>query len=737
MTDVTKILDGLNEPQREAVIAPPGPLLITAGAGSGKTTVLTRRIAWLIEATGVSRHRIIAVTFTNKAAREMKSRVESLLGTNSAPYQIATFHGFSNRFLRLHHEAAGLPRSFTILDQDDQKSFINRLMIDSQLNVKSKTAKDAQNYINKKKEQQVRATQIDTNDDFFDRTFGPIYQLYEQECNARGLVDFAEILLRTVEVMKRNELVRNEIRQRYEHVLVDEFQDTNAIQIEWLKLFCGHSNYITAVGDEDQSIYGWRGAVSKNMMDFKLIFPNTKVVRLEQNYRSTQTILSAANAVISRNQDRFEKNLWTDRDGGERIRLYSAYDYRDESQFVAKKIMEYRESGIPYSDISILYRTHAQSRIFENTLSSYKIPFRIFGGLRFFSRLEIKHALAFLRLIVDPDNNPAFQRIINEPPRGIGDVAQNRIFEIARNYEVSYMEATKMIVQDSSEQKRIRSPLEKFLKLIDDMRADCSHLSLSGIIASVNRYSGLRDYYVSRDTDIDKPRVENLDELVNSGENYIRTMMDEATSTDSVSDGIDAVAPFLDSVTLDAGDTYDDETSTVQLMTLHQAKGLEFPVVFLIGMDEKLLPHANSMNLFGRTSDLAAEGIEEERRLCYVGMTRAQDQLYLTRANFRLVLGESTICVQSRFLKEIPAEYLQNAELNSEDEHPDSATAAAISLPEVDGLPGKQVRHKKFGEGTVIDANLENSYTLIRINFKDVGEKLLVMDQANLEFIGN
>ena len=351
--------------------------------------------------------------------------------------------------------------------------------------------------------------------------------------------------------------------------------------------------------------------------------------------------------------------------------------------------------------------------------------------------MEIKHALAFLRLIVDPDNNPAFQRIINEPPRGIGDVAQNRIFEIARNYGVSYMESTKMIVQDSSEQKRIRSPLEKFLKLIDDMRADCSHLSLSGIIASVNRHSGLRDYYVSRDTDIDKPRVENLDELVNSGENYIRTMMDEAISTDSVSDGIDAVAPFLDSVTLDAGDTYDDETATVQLMTLHQAKGLEFPVVFLIGMDEKLLPHANSMNLFGRTSDLAADGIEEERRLCYVGMTRAQDQLFLTRANFRLVLGESTICVQSRFLKEIPAEYLQNAELNSEDEHPDSVKAVANSLPEVDGLPGKQVRHKKFGEGTVIDANLENSYTLIRINFKDVGEKLLVMDQANLEFIGS
>ena len=737
MTDVTHILEGLNEQQREAVVAPLGPLLITAGAGSGKTTVLTRRIAWLIEATGVSRHRIIAVTFTNKAAREMKSRVESLLGANSAPYQIATFHGFSNRFLRLYHEAAGLPRAFTILDQDDQKSFINRLMNDSQLNVKSKSAKDVQNYINKKKEQQVRATQIDMSDDFFDSTFGPIYQLYEQECNARGLVDFAEILLRTVEVMKRNELVRNEVRERYEHVLVDEFQDTNAIQIDWLKLFCSHSNYITAVGDEDQSIYGWRGAVSKNMMDFKLIFPNTKVVRLEQNYRSTQTILSAANAVISRNKDRFEKNLWTDREGGERIKFLSAFDYREESLFVAKKIMEFQESGMPYSDISILYRTHAQSRIFENTLSSYRIPFRIYGGLRFFSRMEIKHALAYMRLVVDPDNNPAFERIINVPPRGIGEVARSRIAEVARSHNISHMEATKMIVQDSTEPKRIRTPLEIFLQLIDDMRADCSRLSLSGIIKSVNQFSGLRDHYVSRDTELDKPRVENLDELVNSGENFIRTLMDEGISTDSVSDGIEAIAPFLDSVTLDAGDTYDDETSTVQLMTLHQAKGLEFPVVFLVGMDEKLLPHANSMNLFGSTRFQVADGIEEERRLCYVGMTRAQDHLYLTRAHVRLVLGVETDCVRSRFLKEIPTEYLQQAVLNADDDLADSATGTAMSLTEVDELPGKLVRHKMFGEGMVINVDSEIPQTLIRVYFKDVGEKLLVMDQANLELIGN
>lgn len=738
MTDVTKILDGLNEQQCEAVVAPAGPLLITAGAGSGKTTVLTRRIAWLIEASGVSRHRIIAVTFTNKAAREMKARVESLLGVHCAPYQIATFHGFSNRFLRMHHEAAGLPRDFTILDQDDQKSFINRLMVESQLNVKSKSAKDVQAYINKKKERQQRATHgVRDDDNLFDRIFGPIYMLYEQECNTRGLVDFAEILLRTVEVMKRNEIVRNEVHQRYEHVLVDEFQDTNAMQIEWLKLFCGHSNHITAVGDEDQSIYGWRGAVAKNMMDFKLIFPNTKVVRLEQNYRSTQTILSAANAVISRNQDRFEKNLWTDREGGDRIRLLNAHDYREESQFVAKKIKEYRESGMAYCEIAILYRTHAQSRIFENMLATYKIPFRIYGGLRFFSRMEIKHSLAYLRLVVDPDNNQAFERIINQPPRGIGDVARNRIAEIARIHQTSYMQASKLIVQDSAEQKRIRTPLEAFLNLVEELRVECSGQSLSGIIRTVNEHSGLRDHYASKDTDVDKPRVENLDELVNSGENFIRTRMDEAVSAERVSDGVDAIGPFVDSVTLDAGDTYEDETSSVQLMTLHQAKGLEFPVVFLVGMDERLLPHANSINMVGQSRFQVVDGIAEERRLCYVGMTRAQDQLYLTRADFRLVQGVANTCIRSRFLKEIPTEYIQRAELDSDDWHPDAAASGGFLLEEADGLPGKEVRHKIFGEGTVISVNSEHAQMLIRVNFKDVGEKLLVMEQANLEFVGD
>lgn len=735
MTDVTKILDGLNEQQREAVVAPPGPLLITAGAGSGKTTVLTRRIAWLIQASGVSPHRIVAVTFTNKAAREMKSRVDSLLGRNSAPYQIATFHGFSNRFLRVHHEAAGLPRDFTILDQDDQKSFINRLIKDGQLKVQDKTPGQIQSYINNKKEKQLRAAQAYNDSNRHNKIMGPVYEIYEQECNIRGLVDFAEILLRTVEVMQRNQLVRTEMHERYHHILVDEFQDTNEIQIEWLKLFGSHLNYITAVGDEDQSIYGWRGAVAKNMLSFGSIFPNTKLVRLEKNYRSTQTILSAANSVISRNRDRFEKNLWTDQKGGDPIRYYSAYDYRDESHFVAGKVQELYETGMPYSNMSILYRTHAQSNIFETTLASYKIPFRIYGGVRFFSRMEIKHSLAYLRLIVDPDNDPAFQRIINNPPRGIGDIAQRRVFELAQHESVSLMEAARMIVQDESVQMRIRKPLKEFVELIEGMDSDCAGLTLSGIIKHVNVNSGLRDHYLLKDTEIDKPRVENLDELINAGENFVQTNMNETTSNESVGDGRESITPFLDSVTLDAGDTFDDVPDTLSLMTLHQAKGLEFPVVFLVGMDEKFLPHVNAMTI--GTPSKIYDQIEEERRLCYVGMTRAKDQLYLTRATFRLSFGKSDFYKPSRFLNEIPPEYLWHASLDSGNGKPGSDTSTAIydSAEELDDLPGKLVRHKKFGEGVVTDVSVEHANTIIRVDFEGIGEKLLVMELAGLEFV--
>ncbi|MDE0308977.1 MAG: UvrD-helicase domain-containing protein [Acidiferrobacterales bacterium] len=737
MTDVTTVLEGLNEQQREAVVASPGPLLITAGAGSGKTTAITRRIAWLIEANGVSPHQILAVTFTNKAAREMKARVEQLLGTNAAPGGIATFHGFSCRFLRIYHEAARLPRDFTILDQDDQKSFINRLINDSQLRIGKWNAKDVQSYINGKKERQLRASKTHEPSSRREEIMGPIYELYEHECNIRGLVDFAEILLRTVEVMQRNELVRSEIHERYQHILVDEFQDTNAIQIEWLKLFSNHLNYITAVGDEDQSIYGWRGAVAKNMLSFTSLFPNTRLIRLEKNYRSTQTILTAANSVIARNSDRFEKKLWTDQDSGEPIGFFTASDHQDESWFVAEKAKALHEAGFAYSDMTILYRTHAQSNIFETTLSSYRIPFRIYGGVRFFLRMEIKHALAYLRLIVDPDNGPAFQRVINVPPRGIGEVAQRRVFEVARHEDISLMQAARIIANDGSEQSRIKTPLGEFIELIERMETDCSGFGLTETIKHVNAHSGLRDLYLLRDTEIDKPRVENLDELINAGANFIQMNIDHGTSGESAADGREAIILFLDTVALDAGDTFDETSDTLSLMTLHQAKGLEFPVVFLVGMDEKLLPHANALE-YGRVRR-TFDQVEEERRLCYVGMTRAKKQLYLTRAKLRMYFGHLTPYVPSRFINEIPKQCIRKVTPDFAAGQSDSDTSVAtLDLEEeLEDLRGRRVRHKKFGEGTVTDITVGQGHTIVQIRFEDVGEKLLLLEQAGLEFLDN
>ncbi len=734
MTDVTHILEGLNEHQREAVVAPPGPLLITAGAGSGKTAALTRRIAWLIEANRVSRHQIIAVTFTNKAAREMKSRVEGLLGTNTAPTHISTFHGFSNRFLRFNNEAAGLPKNFTILDANDQKSLIGRLIRDNQISMNNMNARDAQIFINNQKEKKIRAAHVNQRN-FRDEKLGMVYSLYEKECDRQGLVDFTELLLRTVEVMQRNELVRDEMHARFEHVLVDEFQDTNALQIDWLKLFGGHTNYVTAVGDEDQSIYGWRGAVAKNMLDFEKLFPNTKLIRLEQNYRSTQTILSAANAVISRNPDRFEKTLWTERGGGSHIKLYQALDGDEEAHFVAEQIHGlYSKMNIPYSRIAILYRTNAQSRIFERVFASHGIPYRVYGGSPFYLRSEVKDVLAFLRLIVDTDANEAFIRVVNVPPRGIGAAAQSKIIELARITSTSYWDAAKTIIADTAEQRRVREPLKRFIELMEGIRVDCANMTLSDIIALVIKRTQIRDYYVSRDTEIDKARVENLDELINAGADFIRTRQSD-DPTAPISDDQSAIPTYLDEVTLDAGDRHDEGEGAVQLMTLHAAKGLEFPAVFLTGLDEMVLPHANSVNSFART--YGEDPIEEERRLCYVGMTRAEDQLYITRAKFRLLQGERAYYKPSRFLKEIPGEFMQFVNREFKQPVADSEEVAPSPEPEhdIDQLIGKTVRHQSFGEGVIISVQVEKSYTLVTVNFKQEGEKLLLLDEAFFEIV--
>ena len=723
MTDVTHILKDLNERQREAVVAPPGPLLITAGAGSGKTAVLVRRIAWLIEATGVSRHRIMAVTFTNKAAREMRSRVERLLGDQSAPSKIGTFHGLSNIFLRVHHQEAGLHRDFTIMDADDQKSFINRLVRDHQLPIGDFPVRGIQYYMNKCKEQQIRAANaIPMNNR--EAFYAEVYRLYEHECNLRGLVDFAELLLRTLEVMQRNEIVRDENQERFQHVLVDEFQDTNALQLEWLKMFFAKYQNVTAVGDEDQSIYGWRGALAENMLEFENQFSNAKLIRLEQNYRSTQPILNAANAVISNNQHRYKKKLWTEQKGGRLIRLFSGEDFEAEAEFIADTVEKFESSKLSYSDFAVLYRTNAQSRVFEVEFSSRGIPFRLYGGVRFYSRLEIKHVLAYLRLLVDPHNNDAFERIVNNPPRGIGDGTMRKVVEVARNKGISNWDATLEFISDTSSQSRMVGPLRRFIQMMDGLRNECQGISLYEIIDRTIKDTQIREYYQVRNIDIDQARVENLDEMLNAGANFIRNK--------DIDDNENAIVPFLDEVTLDAGDTHDANPDAVQLMTLHIAKGLEFPVVFLTGLDEYLLPHANA--LYNRSEYLSSEpdALEEERRLCYVGMTRAQQQLYLTRANRRLLHGQWQTYKPSRFVREIPTdcvEFVKHSKIES--------VTTPAHQDELSDLLGKEVQHVKFGNGIVLNAEEDGEYWLVKVKFHTKGEKLLIWDQANLEVLEN
>ncbi len=720
LTDVSEILDRLNDRQREAVVAEPGPLLVTAGAGSGKTSVLVRRIAWLIKAFGVSKHQIMAVTFTNKAAREMKSRVEDLLGMNEAPYRIGTFHGLSNSFLRIYHEAAGLESDFTILDSGDQKSLISRLNRDLRISVGEFKPQQFQNFINRSKSNELRATALSPRN-YREQIFVRVYEAYENYCEANSLVDFEELLLRTVELLKRNQLVREELQDRYQHVLVDEFQDTNSMQLEWLKLFCGKRNQITAVGDEDQSIYGWRGALAENMIQFEAIFPGTRIVRLEQNYRSTQTILNAANAVIQHNDQRYSKELWTERKKGASVKLFNAYDSGQEAKFVAEVILSGVSRSIPYSNFAVLYRTNAQSREFEEVFGYQQIPFRIYGGLRFYQRKEIKDILAYLRLLVEPNNNEAFSRVVNFPRRGIGSVAQERIAQYASSRNLSYWQASSEIVKDYSVQVHFRAALTNFLELINRIREEGEHESFGDVIASTISISGVKQFYKSRKLESDITRIENLDELENAAVNFIRRS--------NCKDSIESIRPFLDTVALDSDDKHDENTlNAVQVMTLHLAKGLEFPVVFLVGVDENLLPHVLSLksDQNGRRG-ADKDSLAEERRLFYVGMTRAEQQLFLTRSGIRMVRGRMSVFRPSRFLKEIPRQFLDTVPFNQKI---DSDFTKKINP---DDLLGSTIDHRVFGRGCVTGLRHEGKFPVLTIDFDEHGTKQVLWEMNNFK----
>jgi DNA helicase-2/ATP-dependent DNA helicase PcrA len=718
--DVSDLLNDLNPPQREAVAAPPGPLLILAGAGSGKTRVLTHRMAWLVRTHDISPHSLMAVTFTNKAAAEMRGRIEQLLGFSVAGMWIGTFHGLSHRFLRAHWREAGLLQNFQILDSEDQLRVVKRVLKALDLDEAYWPPKQAQWFINNHKEEGRRPKHLGEPSDLQQRTYKRVYELYEDACQRAGLVDFAELLLRSYELMRDNASLRAHYQRRFGHVLVDEFQDTNAIQYSWLRLFADGEKNLFAVGDDDQSIYGWRGARVENILQFEKDYAGTRVIRLEQNYRSTGTILEAANAVIAHNEGRLGKNLWTEGEEGEPILLYTAYNEIDEARFVVDRIQAWVDTGGARQDAAILYRSNAQSRVFEETLISERVPYRVYGGLRFFERQEIKDALAYLRLMASRQDDNAFERISNVPTRGIGNKSLEAVRALAKAAGLSLWDAAAQLAQGAGLGSRGAGALGAFLALIERLRHETAGMDVPDQIEHVIEHSGLLEHYRKEKGEKGEARVENLRELISAGRNFQHDETEE----------LDPLSAFLAHAALEAGEGQAEAwQDCVQLMSLHSAKGLEFPLVFLTGLEEGLFPHERSANEPGR--------LEEERRLCYVGMTRAMKQLYLTHAEVRRLYGSEYYASPSRFIGEIPEGLIQ----------PVRAAAAAprwpVAEPAADyaderasdaGMRlGSRVRHAKFGEGVVLNYEGQGAQARVQVHFEQAGSKWLVLAYANLQ----
>ncbi len=714
--DISHIFDSLNKEQREAVAAEPGPVLVLAGAGSGKTRVLTHRIAWLIQGQHIPPPSILAVTFTNKAAREMRGRLAELLDIPLRNLWIGTFHGLCLRLLRLHAPDAGLPEPFEILDSDDQYRLIRRVLKEHNLNEDYWPPKQIQWMINQHKEEGRRARHLPAGHDIQQQTLLQIYLTYEERCQRDGLADFAELLLRTLELLQNNQSLREHYQQRFRHVLVDEFQDTNAIQYRWLRILTQQHKHCFAVGDDDQSIYGWRGAKVENMLSFEKDFPESTVIRLEQNYRSTGNILNAANSVIANNTGRMGKNLWTDATQGLPLRMYAARNEIDEARFVVDQISHWITQGNRRDEAAILYRSNAQSRIFEEKLLAEQIPYRVYGGLRFFERAEIKDALAYLKLMVNRDSDPAFERVVNVPARGIGNRTLEVIREQARTGQVSMWKAARETVDGQTLPTRALTAISRFVDLIEQLSRETGALDLEATIDHVLKRSGLLDHCRKEKGERAEGRIENLEELVTAGRRFVPEEENRE----------EALSLFLNNAALEAGEGQADEwDDCVQLMSLHSSKGLEFPVVFLCGMEEGLFPHQRSLEEPGR--------LEEERRLCYVGMTRAMQQLYICYAEIRQLYGRSDYTRQSRFLTEIPAEFIEEIRSSTFSRPlfrpPQTPTDHVL----VNFQPGRQVRHKKFGEGMVINLEGQGNQARIQVNFVDVGPKWLIYSYANLE----
>lgn len=723
MTTAPALLQHLNAKQREVVSAPPSHMRVLAGAGSGKTRVLTHRIAWLMQVENTAPQHILAVTFTNKAAAEMRERLSHLLKQPLHSMWIGTFHSLAHRLLRQHWQEAGLMQNFQIIDSDDQVRLLRRLILEMNLDEKQWPARNAQQFINSQKEEGLRPKHLEgKNQDFASQMYTKIYQAYEQACQQSGLVDFSELLLRAYELWHKAPHVLAHYQQRFSHILVDEFQDTNGIQYAWLRTMVGNDNHMMIVGDDDQSIYGWRGAKIENIHRFQHDFPNALTICLEQNYRSSGNILKAANALIANNDGRLGKNLWTDTGNGEPITVYAGFNDLEEARFIVERIKLWLKEGGSRSECAILYRSNAQSRVLEEALIQNGVPYRIYGGLRFFDRQEIRDVLAYLRLVANRADDAAFERVVNTPTRGIGETTLVQVRRLAREQQMSLWQAALTLLPTLA--TRAASALQGFLSLIDELATKSDGLNLGALTEMAIHHSGLIPYYQQKEKgEKGVARQENMQELINA--------TTEFTGTE---EGLTPLQAFLSHAALESGIEQPEQEASVQLMTLHTAKGLEFPLVFLSGLEEGLFPHAMS-------SDDPVR-LEEERRLCYVGITRAMKKLYITYAESRRLHGNTVAHLPSRFLEELPIDTLEQARPKLKVSQPMTHSFGTRAQPTFSAKPaqhdsglsvGQRVRHAIFGEGTVLSFEGSGAQARIQVKFDREGIKWLVLSYAKLQ----
>ena len=721
--DVSHILDKLNDDQRNAVTSEKQHLLVLAGAGSGKTRVLVHKIAWQVEAIGINPSAIMAVTFTNKAANEMRSRIESLLKAPMLDSWVGTFHGLSHKLLKRFHNEAGLSSGFTIIDSDDQLRIIKRISKEIGLDEATWPARQSQWQINNWKDDGLRSKNIKVDGDFYTETVNKIYKEYEDISQRDHLVDFGELLLKSYETLINSKAVKTFFQTRFKSVLIDEFQDTNTIQYKWLQEIASDKSYVTAVGDDDQSIYGWRGAKVEHVNSFSEDFKNTEVVRLEQNYRSTNVILNAANALIGNNKERLGKNLWTEKIDGEQIILYQAYNEQDEARFIADILNDWMNKGGAYSEAAVLYRSNAQSRAIEEALLRVSIPYRIYGGLRFYERLEIKNAIAYLKIIFNNNDNPSFERSISNPTRGVGEKTLAKIRNTAKKYNISYIKASAKLLDEGSISGRGGAGLKDYLEFVAGCNTFIQENLLSELMELIIKETGLYAYHAKEPGEKGKTRTENLEELITATKNFEQSVTEKKSNEE-------IAKSYLDIISLDSGDRqaseHDDAT---QLMTMHSAKGLEFKLVLLTGLEESLFPHGRSME--------SVSQLEEERRLCYVAITRAMEKLYITHAESRRLHGTDTFNPPSRFLREIPKDLIDEirprAQTNIPYNRKDFEETKNEFEEEIGISLGQKVHHKKFGEGIVLNYEGSSDSARVQVNFDNYGTKWLVMAYANLK----